>query len=347
MATITKRGKSWRVTVSIYKHGKNNRITKTFKTKIEAKRWALQNELSKGNGVDLAKRNETYGSFYENWIHLVKKNDVRPSTFQNYERIVPVIHHLFGNIKLSELDDIVVQMKIDEYGKTHARKTTTELLLKIRTSLRYAYGRGLLATDFAGLVKTRGKDADKRNKALSITEFKILKDYLLKHSAVEFNVLALLALETGARRGELLGLRKEDIFEYGIKIRRSISPTSNDTNLKTKQSRRDISINQKIYDILQNLEPKANGYIFDFDGFHQSARLSKILKHLNLKKTTFHGLRDTHASFLFSHDEIRLDYISQRLGHSNLQTTQNYYLELMPEKKHLQDADALELLNSL
>ena len=28
-------------------------------------------------------------------------------------------------------------------------------------------------------------------------------------------------------------------------------------------------------------------------------------------------------------------------------TTQKYYLELMPEKKHQQDADALNLLDSL
>ncbi|MDY4001021.1 MAG: site-specific integrase, partial [Streptococcus orisratti] len=51
-------------------------------------------------------------------------------------------------------------------------------------------------------------------------------------------------------------------------------------------------------------------------------------------------------SFLFSKD-ISLDYISRRLGHNSILTTQQYYLELMPEKKHQQDADALSLLNDL
>ncbi len=60
----------------------------------------------------------------------------------------------------------------------------------------------------------------------------------------------------------------------------------------------------------------------------------------------FHGLRDTYPSFLLS-KEISIDYISRRLGHNSILTTQNYYLELMPEKKHQQDADALELLNDL
>lgn len=91
---------------------------------------------------------------------------------------------------------------------------------------------------------------------------------------------------------------------------------------------------------------KKAGYIFDWNGFKQASQLQKLLKQLGLTKTTFHGLRDTHASFLFSKD-ISLDYISHRLGHNSILTTQQYYLELMPEKKHQQDADALSLLNDL
>lgn len=70
------------------------------------------------------------------------------------------------------------------------------------------------------------------------------------------------------------------------------------------------------------------------------------LKELVIKKLTFHRLRVIHASFLFSQD-IDIAYVVKGLGHINIQTTQNYYLELMPEKKHQQDADALNLLNSL
>lgn len=347
MATIIKRGNSYRAEISNYKHGVNKRLTKTFQTKAEARLWAMKNEIAKGNGTDLAKRNDTFAEFFENWVKIVKKNDVRPATYLNYTRTIPIVKKLFGKIKLSELNDLVVQSKIDEYGSNHARKTTTEVLLKIRTSLRYAYGRSLLVSDFAGLVKTRGKEMPKRNKALSITEFKKLRSYLLENHDTDFNVLVLLALETGARRGELLGLKKEDIYEFGIKIVRSISPTSNDTRLKTNQSKREISINKEVYDLLITIKAKNNGYIFEPDGFHQSKDLSKILNKLGLTNTTFHGLRDTHASFLFSNDNIRLDFISKRLGHSSIHTTQNYYLELMPEKRHQQENDALNLLKSL
>lgn len=346
MATITKRGNSYRATISLYQNGEYKRETKTFKEKKDAELWTLEMELEKGRGKNIAERSTLFTNFYSNWVETVKKNDVREATYINYTRTITVVNDLFHGIALKNLDDIVVQKKIDHYAENHSKKTTKELVLKIRGSLKYAYARGLITNDFGHLVKARGKELPKRNVALSVTEFKKLRQYCLSYQEEEFNILVLLALETGARRGELLGITKEDIFEYGIYIRRSISPTNNDTQLKTKHSKRDISINRDVYEALKKLAEKKEDYVFDWNGFRQAGQLQKLLKKLGLSKTTFHGLRDTHASFLFS-KEISIDYISRRLGHNSILTTQNYYLELMPEKKHQQDADALNLLNEL
>lgn len=346
MASITKRNNAYRVQISLYEHGEHKRITKTFSTKKEAKLWSLEMELAKGKGQNLANRTTSFADFFEIWVYLVKQFDVKETTFQNYERTLGVIKSLFQDIQLKDLDDIVVQKKINEYAKTHARKTTHEVLLKIKTALRDAYARGYISNNFASLVKTRGIEAPKRNKALSITHFKKLRNHVLQHSGDEFNLLVLLALETGARRGELLALRPESLYEYGIRIEHSISPTSKSTSLKTENAKRNISINKDVYKLILSIPVKNNGYIFEFDGFKQSEHLATLLEELDIPKTTFHGLRDTHASFLFAQD-IDLVYVSKRLGHVNIQTTQNYYLELMPEKKHEQDADALNLLRSL
>ncbi|MCG1010385.1 site-specific integrase [Salinicoccus sp. ID82-1] len=346
MASIVKRGKSYRAQVSLYKKGKHQKITKTFSTRREAQLWALETELEKGNGKQLAHRSTTFADYFDNWMYLVKMNDVRETTFQNYLRASKIIRKLFQDIKLNDLNDIVVQKKIDEYAKTHSRKTTHEVVLKIKGALRDAYARGYISNDFARLLKSRGKVLAKRNKALSITDLKKLRKYVLEHPEDEFNLLVLLALETGMRRGELLGIRPENIVRYGIEVRHSISPTSDDTSLKTRNAKRDISINKEVYDRIVQIPVKENGYIFNFGGFKQSERLAELLDKLQINRTTFHGLRDTHASFLFSQN-IDLVYVSKRLGHDNIQTTQNYYLELMPEKKHQQDADALNLLNAL
>mgnify|MGYP000941607374 CR=1 FL=1 len=346
MAYIRKRGSSYLAQVSLYQNGEHKRLTKTFKKKSDAELWALEVELAKGSGKQLANRLTTFADFFDNWIYIVKQKDVKETTFQNYVQASTIIKTLFGDIQLKDLNDIVVQKRIDEYAETHFRKTTHELLLKIKTALRDAYSRGYIASDFAGLVKTIGVNPPKRNRALSITEFKKLRNYVLNNSDNEFNILILLALETGMRRGELLAIRPESLYEYGIHVRHSISPTSTDTSLKTNNAKRDISINKRVYDLLQKVPVKDNGYIFSFDGFKQSERLTALLKDVGIPKTTFHGLRDSHASFLFAQD-IDLVYVSKRLGHVNIQTTQNYYLELMPEKKHEQEEDALNLLDSL
>ena len=176
---------------------------------------------------------------------------------------------------------------------------------------------------------------------------KKLRSWLIEHAEEkELYILALLALESGARRGELLGLRPEDLYEHGIYIRRSLSPTNDDTKLKTKKSHRAVSINKTVYDLVLTVPVKEDGYIFGKNGFKQSEQLAELLKELGIPKTTFHGLRDSHASLLFSQD-IDLTYVSKRLGHSSIQTTQNYYIELMPEKKHQHEADALNVLNTL
>lgn len=63
-------------------NGQHKKLTKSFDKKSEAKRWALENELEKGNGKQLAERSTTFAVYFENWIYIIKKNDVKETTFQ-------------------------------------------------------------------------------------------------------------------------------------------------------------------------------------------------------------------------------------------------------------------------
>lgn len=76
----------------------------------------------------------------------------------------------------------------------------------------------LLVSDFAGLVKTRGKELEKRNKALSISDFKKLRSYLLQNYNKEFYVMVLLALETGARRGWLRMIQLNMVLKLSAQL---------------------------------------------------------------------------------------------------------------------------------
>jgi len=72
----------------------------------------------------------------------------------------------------------------------------------------------------------------------------------------------------------------------------------------------DVSINKEVYELIRKIPVKENGYIFSFGVFKQSEQLAELLKKLDIKKTTFHGVRDTHASFLLSQDIVLLMYQS-------------------------------------
>ena len=255
-----------------------------------------------------------------------------------------VIDKIFDDIQLKHLDDIVMQRRIDNYAETHSKKTVKELVLKIRGSLKYAYARGLLTNDFGHLLKSKGQEKPKRNIALSITEFKKLRQYCLSHQEDEFNILVALALETGSRRGELLGLKKEDIFEYGIRINRSISPTSTDTQLKTKHSKRTISIDLETMAVLKRWKVQQSkdmlklGYStlkkhqLVFSNEHNEFLqltvprkwLMKTITDNQLRVITIHGLRHTHATLLLEAG-VSPKIISERLGHASIQITLDLY----------------------
>ncbi len=56
--------------------------------------------------------------------------------------------------------------------------------------------------------------------------------------------------------------------------------------------------------------------------------ITELLKKLNFPKTTFNGLRDTHASYLFSQD-MRMDFLSERLGNVTFKQR-----KIIIEKRH-------------
>ncbi|MDM7452825.1 tyrosine-type recombinase/integrase [Lacticaseibacillus paracasei] len=350
MAVIVKRNNKFRALVSVPNRGEYKRLTKTFPTYQEAKVWGLKLELQKSNGVDLMTRDTLLVDYFSYHLEFVKKAEVKESTYLAYKRQGEILRKLFPKIRIRDLNDVPIQTIINDYASNHALKTVQLLVTPLRSVLKYAYAHGLLVNDISSLIHAHGNVPKKRNRALSITELKKLRHYCFEHTQSEFAILVLLATDSGLRRGEILGLKPDDLSEEAgecdVQVNRSLSPFSDAVSLKTESSRRKVSITKPVYDLVKMIPVKADGYIFERDGFHQSMMLAPFLAKVGISQTTFHGLRDTHASFLFSQN-LDLAYISQRLGHSSLLTTQNYYITLMPEKKHAQNGRAMDLLAGL
>lgn len=352
MATFSKRGKKFRAQVSFSKDGRAYRLSKSFKTKQDAQLWATELELKKAGGVDLVDRQTPMMDYYDYWLEFAKKGEIKETSYLAYQRAGKTFRSLFGEVRLCDINDTYLQAIVDDYAKTHKKKTVGDMLMPFRAMLRYAYARGLLVNDISSLVKAHGLEGAKRNVALSITDMKTLKAFCLENAEKdEFCVMVLIALLTGMRRGECLGIRPEALYDEdgdcGIHVEQQRSPwTTKDNTLKTKNAKRTLSLPRKVFELLKALPVQEDGYLFPTYHFQVSQRLDPLLKEAEVAHTTFHGLRDTFASFLFSQD-IDLAYVSEHLGHASLSITQDYYITLMPEKKHAQNGRAMDLLDEL
>lgn len=172
----------------------------------------------------------------------------------------------------------------------------------------------------------------------------ILKSEININELRDFSRLVLieLALKTGLRRSEIFGLTKFEkdinLEEQMLDINKTRQYTKNNgkqtLTTKNKTSVRRISLPNSIIPTLQtllNLIPEHQIYIFEhlsIDGI--CSWFKKWQQENNIRVIRFHDIRHTHASILL-YKGLDIKTISERLGHSQVQTTLNTYIHIIKE----------------
>lgn len=169
---------------------------------------------------------------------------------------------------------------------------------------------------------------------------------------------------TGVRKSEALALTWNDInFNYGyVIINKQISRYLENghkifTTTKTRSSNRNITLDSLLIDELKNLYNyyKNNYYDFNHNWFVFGGKNSISETQLkrkkdyycelaNVEKIKIHDFRHCHACLLFINN-VPIEDISQRLGHTNLSTTMNVYLKYLPkdEKRVINTLNSIRL----
>lgn len=210
----------------------------------------------------------------------------------------------------------------------------------------------LIKNDFTRNVTVTGSLGKKSSeKFLDYSSCQLLLQDL--HENIDYgieNIMLILALSTGLRYGELVGLciNDLDVKNNRIKVHQQwkYKEDGGFGPLKTEKSERTISIDKLTMNALKKhivtvkngpanvhnlifFEPSSEISVVTNDRLNDTLR--SILKRLNIMPLiTVHGLRHTHSSILL-YKGISILYVSERLGHSNIDITTSTYAHVLKE----------------
>ena len=169
----------------------------------------------------------------------------------------------------------------------------------------------------------------------------------------------MLAIYTGLRQGELLGIHREDVdLEKGVvHVRHQISAIRGQgltiTEPKTDMARRPVTIPESAIKVLrshlENIED-GPGLIFTTStGKPNSPRnllrhFKAVIEKTGLPEIRFHDLRHTHATLLLVAG-VHPKVVQERLGHSQISLTLDTYSHVIPSMQ-TEAADQFEAIIS-
>lgn len=347
MASFKKLKTGWQYRIS-YKDGDKYR-TKSgngFRTKKEAEIAARKVEDAIERKVNFD--NPIFVDYMQSWYETFKKRKYSVRTDQVIQHAIHVARSYFKDQKIKEITRTDYQSFINWYGANHTTETVRKVHNYCKSCLRDAMNDKLIDRDPAYRVSPIG------NKQSKTEEMKFLSEHevsLLIHSLKdglkpqwESRYMALIAIATGMRFSEILGLTWNDIDfdEKTIRIDKTFdhANTREVKTTKTISSKRTIVVDDSTLALISKykiaVQKKHPEFLF-IDGagnFPSNNACNKSLKRAcrraGIKEVTFHSLRHTHCSLLI-YKGFNIQYVSKRMGHANTSITFNVYGHVIDE----------------
>lgn len=179
---------------------------------------------------------------------------------------------------------------------------------------------------------------------------KRLINSLLQKAPTKYKCFVILAILTGFRRGEIVGLHWDDIDfkNETITINRSAYYLScygtNEKDPKSETSNRTINVPGTYFELLKQWRAEQGKMRLALGNKWQGAKnifttddgkimnpstgpkcFSEFLKKNNFRHIRFHDLRHTFATLLVG-NKMNIKTVSSTLGHAQVSTTMNYYV---------------------
>ena len=318
------------------------------KTQSEVKE-KLKTAIQETQSLDFSKTGQyTVGQWMDVWYENYAKIKVRPSSHQTYKGYIE--NHIkpnIGDIPLEKLTTLDLQRlyktllangrvdRLESKGqpKGLSPKTVRNIHQILSSALKLAQEQRIILTNPAegcALPKVEHREM----KTLPVEQ---LQSFLREAKDSGVFELYYLELATGLRRGELLGLKWEDIdLEHGdLRVRRQIARINGkvvEAPLKTKNAYRTLPLAEDTISILNEQKKKVGSSPWVFPSATGGPispdsvlhMLHRVLKRAGLPQVRFHDLRHTFATLALQNG-VDIKTVSGMLGHFSAGFTLDTY----------------------
>jgi integrase len=323
----------------------------TLKKDAEDKRLEIEQQLQKGVYVP-EKKILNFNEVAEKWLEY-KKPNLRSSTWSVYEGHVRNHFEDFEDRRINRIHTSDIETYILERQKEGMPiGTIRKILVSLGQIFKYAVRHKYVSYNPIVDAERPRKNGRVKEKKIRILKPEEIKTFLSIVENEKYRTLFKLAIATGARQGELLGLKWPDIDwkNSQVKIRRTFN-NQQWYEPKTAQSRRNIDIGPSMVTDLKKWKlacptcelnlvfPNEAGGPINHNNM-VNRHFNPALKKAGIERIRFHDIRHSFASMLIEQGE-NIKYIQKQLGHSSPTVTLNVYSHLM-RKQNPEAAARLE-----
>lgn len=361
-----KRGKTWTYVVDIGKDHTGKRKQKFkggFKTKKEAEKACAELITQIENEQYIEPSKIRLKDFILEFMEEHEKQTIRPTTYRTQINIIRkhIIPNL-GHYELQKLTSMIIQKFYNQKAKEGYSGSYIKLMHAILCkTLRTAHEWEVVNKNVTTLVRSPRIER-KEVQTWTIDE---AKRFLSVVQNRRLYIAYVLAIFTGMRKGEILGLQWKDIDleTKRISVRRTLIKDDNGKltfdDTKTFGSKRLISLSDFVVSSLKKRKAQLNemklrlgkgfqdfdlvvcnnvGTPLDLGDLNRD--LNYVIEKYDFPKIKFHALRHTHATLLLLLGE-NPKVVAERLGHSSISITMDTYSHVTPTMQQ-QAADKLD-----